>query len=467
MYNEPDLPMFFSGTWDEYLQMYKYGVLGIKEGDPDAVVGGPASAFIGEHLDEFLDFVTSEDLPLDFFSFHSYGTIYPWQIQAVREKLASRPRFSTTEMHLNEFNILPVDSSPGGPVDKYALASGIFKAIKLLLEETDLTLVHWAQFMDAHPLIPGLGTVDLNGRRKASFNAFKIYAMMPVDRCLLSNNGIVDAMASTDGHKASVVLWNDTETTQTGDVNLNNIPFSRGNFRVYRIDADHASYGDNPANELLLPVEEYLGIDTGELSWSGEVPPEGVVYLEVEDGTGISELNHVSVAKVIRKHHYYPERGKSNYAEFDENTWIAYLGMGNERFAHSLVGVTAEEFPPSLSVSFIVDGPLHHLDKNSLLGIRIDYEVGGEFTKGVLFHGGLYDSERDAPMPWGTKRLPDEVIQVRDLSNFKIAPATNAPANWSGRAIISFEMQNTGANTRAKVIISESTVPNITCWQFY
>ncbi|MCD6386612.1 hypothetical protein J7M23_12660, partial [Candidatus Sumerlaeota bacterium] len=66
-----------------------------------------------------------------------------------------------------------------------------------------------------------------------------------------------------------------------------------------------------------------------------------------------------------------------------------------------------------------------------------------------------------------TKRLPDEVIQVRDLSNFKIAPATNAPANWSGRAIISFEMQNTGANTRAKVIISESTVPNITCWQFY
>ncbi|MCD6384505.1 hypothetical protein J7M23_01890, partial [Candidatus Sumerlaeota bacterium] len=60
-----------------------------------------------------------------------------------------------------------------------------------------------------------------------------------------------------------------------------------------------------------------------------------------------------------------------------------------------------------------------------------------------------------------TKRLPDEVIQVRDLSNFKIAPATNAPANWSGRAIISFEMQNTEANTRAKVIVRPASTKSV------
>ena len=173
----------------------------------------------------------------------------------------------------------------------------------------------------------------------------------------------------------------------------------------------------------------------------------------MEDGTGISELSPVSVAKVIRKHHYYPERGKSSYAEFDENTWIARLGMGDETSAHALVGVTAEELPDSLTVSFVVDGTLQHLDENSLMGMRIDYEVNGEYIEGVLFHGGLYDSQRDAPMPWGTKRLPEQVVQVQDLSNFRIDPGMYAPANWSGRALISFEMQNTGANTRAKVIV--------------
>ena len=71
MYNEPNISAFYLGTWAEYLQMYKYGVQGIKEGDPDAVVGGPASAGVGPHLDLFLDFVIQEGLPLDFLSFHS------------------------------------------------------------------------------------------------------------------------------------------------------------------------------------------------------------------------------------------------------------------------------------------------------------------------------------------------------------------------------------------------------------
>jgi len=73
IYNEPDLgDVFFTGRWEDYLQMYKYGVQGIKEGDPDAVVGGPAIAYIEwlqpKKLNQFLDFVTSESLPLDFFS---------------------------------------------------------------------------------------------------------------------------------------------------------------------------------------------------------------------------------------------------------------------------------------------------------------------------------------------------------------------------------------------------------------
>jgi len=471
IYNEPDLDVFYVGTWDEYLQMYKYGVEGLKEGDPDAVVGGPAMACADDtkHINSFLDFVTQENLALDFFSFHAYGVdpisrtlinnSHLTKLQKVRVCLENNSRFDTTEIHMNELNVLNIlaPKQRGGPFDKYTLASEIFNVIKLLLGQTDLTLVHWSEFQEVRWKKSGVGIVNLSGKRKAAFNAFKIYAMMPVDRCQVNSSYYdVESMASTDGHKVSVVIWNNSDTAKMPRVSLNNVPFSRGNFRVYRIDADHASYGDNPNNELLLPVEESVDVDMVRLYWSGKIPPKGVVYLEAEDGTGISKLDHVSVAKVIRKHHYYPDRSKSCYAEFGENTWIARLGMDNEKLAHSLVGVTVEEIPSVLKVSFVVEARLQRLDENSLLGMRIDYEVNGKYTKSILFHGELYDSQRNATMPWGTKRLPDEVIQIQDLSNFEIDLISDAPANWSGRAIISFEMQNTGAHTRARVVIKHS-----------
>ncbi len=458
IYNEPDLDIFYAGTWDEYLQMYKYGVEGLKEGDSDAVVGGPAMAYAEntEHVNSFLDFVIQEDLPLDFFSFHAYWNTHLAKLQKVRACLKSNSRFNTTEMHLNELNVLSPWASPGGPADKYALASQIFDVIKELLNQTDLTLVHWAQLQEYEfggGRCGAEGTVNVDGMRKASFNAFKIYAMMPVDRCEVNSSGDIKSMASTDGHKASVVLWNPSNEIKELDVNLQNIPFAIDNIKVYRIDANHASYGDNPANELLLPVEEMHNIHTADFSWSGIIPSKGVVYIEVEDGSGISELDPISIAKVIRKHHYYPNRGKSNYAEFNENNWIAYLGMGGEQWADSIVGVEVEELPDVLYMSFFVDGVLQNLDPNSLLGLRIDYKVNDSYTKGVLFHGGLCDSQRSSLLPWGTKGLPEQVIEVTDLSNFEIKPAMYAPQDWNGRAIISFEMQNTGANTRAKVVV--------------
>lgn len=466
IYNEPDLDVFYVGTWDEYLQMYKHGVEGLKEGDPDAVVGGPAMAYPHKttHINSFLDFVTQENLALDFFSFHAYNNSHLTKLQKIRACLEKSSRFDTTEIHMNELNVFSPWVKRGGPVDKYVLASQIFETIDLLLDQTDLTLVHWAEFQEVRWAKSGIGIVNLRGKRKAAFNAFKIYAMMPVDRCQVNSNCYgVKGMASTDGHKASVVIWNNSGTSKIPFVNLTNVPFSKGNFRVYRIDADHASYGDNPNNELLLPVEENVDINMARLYWSGEIPPKGVVYLEAEDGTGISELDPVSVAKVIRKHHYYPDRSESCYAEFDENTWIARLGMGNEKLAHSLVGITVEEIPSVLKVSFVVEARLQRLDENSLLGMRIDYEVNGKYTKSILFHGELYDSQRNATMPWGTKRLPDEVIQIQDLSNFEIDLISDAPANWSGRAIISFEMQNTGANTRAKVVVSTASTSTPGC----
>ena len=43
--NEPDNRDFFIGGRDAYLNLYRLGSKAIRDGDPDAVVGGPALAF--------------------------------------------------------------------------------------------------------------------------------------------------------------------------------------------------------------------------------------------------------------------------------------------------------------------------------------------------------------------------------------------------------------------------------------
>ena len=102
---------------------------------------------------------------------------------------------------------------------------------------------------------------------------------------------------------------------------------------------------------------------------------------------------------------------------------------------------------------------MRHHDANSLLGLRLDYAVNGKYVKSVLFHGhcghqpDLYDKKRTAPMPWGTQRVPDTVVAVPNLAQFTVTPQEYAPAGWTGRAQITFTLQNAGAHAQAKFVL--------------
>ena len=116
----------------------------------------------------------------------------------------------------------------------------------------------------------------------------------------------------------------------------------------------------------------------------------------------------------------------------------------------------AGNLPDNLDVKVIVEGKLQKLDQNSLLGVRIDYEVNGRYSKAILFHGpyngvDLYSKDRNAVYPWGTQKQADEVIAVEDLSAFQIPLNENAPSEWKGKAHIGFIMHNAGSGTRAKI----------------
>ena len=387
IWNEPDLDIFYDRPVEVYSQLYKFGVEGLRAGDPDAFVGGPDLAFTDEWIEPFLDFVEDNQLPLDFFAFHAIGSSPTSRINTARRKIKNRPYFDTTELVFSELNPSMIFNTPLAPLVRYTEAAIILDLFNKLVDQPDITRVHWAQFMDSS--VDTLGVVSLDGHRRAAYNAFKLYAMMPVDRRAVTVSKSLSALASTDARTSGLLLWNRSRTDQRVSVALDNIPFERGKLRVYRIDEDHASYFENPDNELLIPVETHEDVHTADLTWIGDVPDHGVVYLEVSDDRGKSKQEAAAaVGEIIRVNRYSPDRSRDNYAEFDRATWIARLGMGSQDSADSRVGLVLEDFPDTFNISILTEGSPQQLDTNSLLGLRLDYAVGDAYAKSVLLHGG-------------------------------------------------------------------------------
>jgi xylan 1,4-beta-xylosidase len=488
VWNEPDGTYgFFSGTEEEFQQLYKVWVEAVRSVDPEAVVAGPG---MDHHLlfnEKFPEFVMKNKLPLDVYSFHEYGAgeLAVRNVDRTAASINRFPYFNTTTLSLDEWHDADCCNWCEDDVrHRYQGASQMLHDFNLLLAKPELSSVSWAWWQDpagqgggggaargaarggdtpggaGRAASPGcMGLVTRDGKRKAVYNAWKLYAMMPVDRRQVTIEGPLEAMASSDAHKAGVLIWNRDPYARRLDVNLKNLPFKKGNVRIYRIDREHASPVDG-TDDVLTPAETYMNVDVATWSYTdGRIPEQGIMYFEAEDGTGQSELAPAKVAKVVRIDRYYPARSKTkSYADFDRKTWIARLGMADDRRADQQIGVLAEGLPGTLSFDVKVEGKLQKLDVNSALGVRVDYSMNGKYVRAVQFHGpyggvDLYDKARTALTPWGLKQKPDDVVAVADLAKFQADLKKYAPAGWTGKAHITFVMQNAGAGTRAKFTV--------------
>ena len=80
IWNEIDSDLMWTGTHQQYFDLYRAAVTAIKKYDPEIKVGGPVSAIPdGAEVRPFLEYCRKHKLPLDFFSWHSYSndTIAP------------------------------------------------------------------------------------------------------------------------------------------------------------------------------------------------------------------------------------------------------------------------------------------------------------------------------------------------------------------------------------------------------
>lgn len=446
IYNEPINPgAFFDGTPEDYNRLYEYGVTGIRQGDPDALVGGPAEAFVRpepecrENAAAFLESVEKKGLPLDFFSFHSYGfreQVYLRRLRLMREVLAEKTCFNNAGIHINELNSVP----PPWPYEKTkleqpALLPEILTVIEDLLEETDVELVHWAQMLDSG--VDALGLADHLGRLRPGYLAFELYGRMPADRVEVQCGSDLGCMASMDKERFAALLWNKSEEVKEIEECISGIPSCFAWVDICMIDSRFLKELErDPQNRLrrqfCLPVREgrvelprfLLGI-WDVLYIEGNTAPEGKVTLNPS----------LEIRQVL---HYYPDRWKKCYAEYDKDSGCVYLG------ANGCEGRGTE-----LSLRIKNAGDEIRLQKVSREGkgkliLRMDYFTDS-YVKAVQFGGKGEEFSR------GTKRpadiLAEEADGILDIRRY-------APEGWEGEGLLSFLPDGADGSYRESIRIT-------------
>lgn len=458
VWSSPDLSSYFDASRGIYFQVFKQTALSLREGDPDAVIGAPVIAERAEWVQPFIGFVEYEKLPLDYFAFQSVNPGGPEQtwgaatnrLLDVRKALAASPRLATTEIRLSAFNPLPKDQCrAGGAVEQPGLASTVLDFISLFLSEQDLTSVNWSSLMDAGGKADTLGVIDESGNPRPALGAFAFYADMPMDRRQASAPAPLRIMASSDAGSACAVVWNPSSSAQPANVQLNSLPFAGGQLQIHQLDSAHP-LSLNRSNAWSLAPQETRPFDGTNTVWTGDLPAGGIVYLKAVPQVAPTNAAGAFAMQVVRLHRYFPERGRSNYADFNRSDWTARLGMGSEEKAVSMIGVNLFNCPTNFFAAVQTSGSPRKLDKESVLAVRVDIFDRNVFTKSLLYHSGLYDPTRDGRIPWGTFKAPDQVVKVNPDQPWSIELAGQVSQLWGRRAVVTFILQNAGSGARAK-----------------
>ncbi len=232
VWNEPNLNFFFTGSQDEYFQLYDTTARAIKTVCPTCRVGGPATAG-NAWVSEMIAHCQKAGVPLDFVSTHDYSitkgffdstgeqaTIFDRSPRAITANvLESRRRIAESAMPSLELHYTEWSSSytPSDPIhDSYQQAAFILDKIKGT-EEAATSMSYWT-FTDifeeagprATPFHGGFGLLNYQDIQKPAFYAFQFLAQLGETE-LVSSDPASFVCASRDGG-VQVLLWDYTIT---------------------------------------------------------------------------------------------------------------------------------------------------------------------------------------------------------------------------------------------------------------
>ena len=300
VWNEPDIS-YWHGTPEEYYKLYDSAAAGVKAALPEAKVGGPATTGPGgkardggpdggyKLLKGFLEHVRDTKQPLDFISFHAKGSprIANGEVtMGIRNELRDIDAGFALIQSFPEFKHLPVilsEADPEGcaacsekmnPANAYrngtlypSYTAAAYARIFQMADAHDINLVamlSWAFEFEGRDTFEGFRSLATNGIDKPVLNFFRMAAKMSGERVGVESTGAVpmdvirdtgvrgapdvDALATVNGRKAMVMVWNYQDTigqdpAVAGNVVVSGLPANvkRVRVREWRIDGTHSN----------------------------------------------------------------------------------------------------------------------------------------------------------------------------------------------------------------------------------
>lgn len=267
IWNEPDVrPAMWTGTDEQFFQLYEVTAKTIKARFPGVKVGGPAVGGTGEFtangfkparfLTNFLAHCRAHDAPLDFFSWHIY-TQDPWKLPALAKAMRGvldDYGFKKTESHLNEWNYLPRDDwhpmlkdgqgtlrakwyeEMGGPAGAAFAACGL-----MMFQDVPLDV---ANFYTGD--IQGFGLFDISGVPKKSFHAFRAFrALLDCPQQVRTEGGVAGQSVVCAGmnarkDRAAILFSQFKPSGKELGFSLRQIPWAGATeFEVLAVDSKH------------------------------------------------------------------------------------------------------------------------------------------------------------------------------------------------------------------------------------
>lgn len=236
VWNEPNLDGFWAGTQADYFKLYAHSARAIKRVNPNYKVGGPATAGAA-WIPEMIAYCTTNKVPLDFVSTHSYGVNQGFldeygntgtvlskdELAVARDVLKNRQEIAASALPNLELHYTEWSSSytPADPThDSYHQAAYILQKLKQVGDAAQ-SMSYWVFtdiFEEPGPRFEafhgGFGLMNTQGIKKPAYFAYQfLNQLSPIE---LKNTDAQSFATKDEQGNVQLLLWDSTHTLPDG-----------------------------------------------------------------------------------------------------------------------------------------------------------------------------------------------------------------------------------------------------------